>query len=112
MRLTCILLVFAAALLAAAGCRSTRNSIRDLHGSLLRTSKGTPPTFDDKRSFIIGINSGTVRIGSESLSSLMNDHVFAYPHAPLKKIRASTKGNQIKPPIDGCLPHGRACKGD
>jgi hypothetical protein len=144
MRLTCILLVFAVALLAAAGCRSTRNSrsaqdnaqaqaspaagandgsnaepeeakpeteetgsadesdnsnaanskpakpidkrprpalsskgatrvemrnvdfhvedsivlrIRDLHGSLLRTSKGTPPTFDDKRSFIIGINS-------------------------------------------------------
>jgi hypothetical protein len=153
MRLTCILLVFAVALLAAAGCRSTKNPtsaqdnaqpqaspadaandgsnaepeeakpeaeesgsadesdnsnaanskpakpidrrprpalsskgatrvelrnvdfhvedsivlrIRDLHGSLLRTSKGTPPTFDDKRSFIIGINSRRAGLRSKT----------------------------------------------
>jgi hypothetical protein len=70
--------------------------IRSLHGALLRRSKANPPAFDDKRSFIMRIDSGTIGIRADSLTNLMNNYVFAYPKAPLKKITISTKGNQIK----------------
>ena len=70
--------------------------IREMRGALLRKSKATPPVFDDKRSFIMRIDSGTIGIRTDSLSYLMNDYVFAYPKAPLKKLNISTQGNQLK----------------
>ena len=70
--------------------------IRDLRGALLRKNKSTPPVFDDKRSFILRIDSGTVGIRTDSLTYLMNNYVFAYPRAPLKKLSLRTEGNQIK----------------
>jgi hypothetical protein len=70
--------------------------IRTLRGALLRTRSSVPPVFDDKRSFALRIDSGTIGIRTDSLSELMNSYVFAYPHAPLKKIQITTKGNQIK----------------
>src|SRR2546428_2846824 len=70
--------------------------IKSLRGALLRRNKSTPPVFDDKQSFIIRIDSGTIGIRTDSLADLLNNYVFAYPHAPLKKLSISTEGNQIK----------------
>ncbi|HET8677503.1 MAG TPA: hypothetical protein VFO63_17020 [Blastocatellia bacterium] len=70
--------------------------IRDLRGALLRKSKATPPVFDDKRSFTLRIDTGTVGIDTNTLTVLMNNYVFAYPDAPLKEFNISTEGNQIK----------------
>jgi len=70
--------------------------IRGLDGAFLRRNPSVPVMFDDKRSFVLRIDSGTVGIGIDSLAEVMNNYVFAYPKAPLKKIEISTKGNQIK----------------
>jgi outer membrane protein OmpA-like peptidoglycan-associated protein len=70
--------------------------IRALQGALLRRNSAVPPAFDDKRSFALRIDSGTIGIRTESLAELMNNYVFAYPKAPLKKIKISAKGNQIR----------------
>ena len=70
--------------------------IRGLRGAFLRRNPSTPVVFDDKRSFVMRIDSGTVGIRLDDLAELMNNYVFAYPKAPLKKIEISTKGNQIK----------------
>ncbi len=70
--------------------------IRTLHGVLLRSNKATPPTFDDKRSFILKIESGIVGLRADTLTDLMNNYVFAYPKAPLKDFSITTKENQIK----------------
>ena len=70
--------------------------IRNLRGALLRNNRASPPVFDDKRSFNFRIDSGTIGISAESLANLLNNYVFAYPHAPLKEVGISTEGNQIK----------------
>ena len=70
--------------------------IRDLRGALLRKNSATPPVFDDKRSFILRIDSGAIGIGAASLTDLMNNYVFAYPKAPLEKINITIEENQIK----------------
>ena len=70
--------------------------IRTIRGSLLRRYKSTPPVFDDKRSFILKIDSGVIGIRMDTLANLMNNYVFAYPHAPLKNFQFSIDGNQLK----------------
>ena len=70
--------------------------IRTLRGALLRTNKAKPPWFDDKESFIYRIDSGTIGMGTDSLASLLNNYVFAYPKAPLKDVSISIEGNQVK----------------
>jgi hypothetical protein len=70
--------------------------IRNLRGGLLRKDKSIPPTFDDKSTFILRIDSGIIGVSTDSLNNVMNDHVFNYPKAPLKEISISTEGSQIK----------------
>jgi hypothetical protein len=70
--------------------------IRDLRGALVKTSQASTPTFDDKKSFTLRIDSGVIGIASDSLSNLMNNYIFAYDHSPLKKISVSMDGSQIK----------------
>jgi hypothetical protein len=70
--------------------------IRTIRGSLLRRYKSKPPTFDDKRSFILNIDSAVIGIRMDTLANLMNSYVFAYSGAPLKNFRFSIDGNQLK----------------
>ncbi len=70
--------------------------IRSLRGRLLRTKNSVPPTFDDKSSFQIEIDSGEIAIDAPGLSGLMNRYVFAYRGAPLKNIEIRTEGDKIK----------------
>jgi len=69
--------------------------IHDLRGELVGTKKG-PPTFDDKDSFRIEIGSAEVGIGTSDLSDLMNRYVIADHDSPLKDLKITTKGNQIR----------------
>ena len=70
--------------------------IRTLRGALLRKNRTAPPFFDDRESFNIRIDSGIIGMSADSLASLLNNYVFAYPKAPLKDVRLTTEGNQIK----------------
>ncbi|HEY8225386.1 MAG TPA: hypothetical protein VIG25_08930 [Pyrinomonadaceae bacterium] len=70
--------------------------IRTIRGSLLRRYKSKPPIFDDKRSFILNIDSAVIGVRMDTMANLMNSYVFAYPGAPLKNFRFSIDGNQLK----------------
>src|SRR6266542_1449135 len=69
--------------------------IRTIRGSLLRRYKSTPPVFDDKRSFILKIDSAVIGVRMDILANLMNSYVFAYPGAPLKNFNFSIEENQL-----------------
>ncbi|HEY6351726.1 MAG TPA: hypothetical protein VI636_20180 [Candidatus Angelobacter sp.] len=61
------------------------------------------PVFDDKESFILEIDAATISMSTDSLSHVLNDHVFAGKDAPWKDLRVATDGNQLK--IKGKLAH-------
>jgi hypothetical protein len=69
--------------------------IARLRGALSPTVAGTPPTFDDKRSFTLVMHSAEIAIDTTSLAVLLNRHVFGYPGAPLRKLRLHTEGDQL-----------------
>jgi hypothetical protein len=70
--------------------------IRSLRGVMERTSENRPVTFDDKGSFRIRIASAVVLLDMASLGHLMNDHVFGYKGAPLKKVQFSIEGDELR----------------
>ena len=70
--------------------------IRSLRGAIAGKNKRTPPAFDDKHSFILAIDKGTVGISTSSLTEVMNKYVFDYPHAPIRKIAITTDGDKLK----------------
>ena len=70
--------------------------IRYLTGKFLSTKKGQPPTFDDKLSYVVAIDSGKVGVSMASMTHAMNTYVFAEPDAPLKNLQLSAEGSQIR----------------
>ena len=70
--------------------------IRHLAGRFLPTRKGQPPTFDDKLSYIVAIDSAEVGVSLASMTYAMNTYVFGEPDAPLKNLRLSREGSEIK----------------
>jgi hypothetical protein len=70
--------------------------VRHLEGKLLSTKKGQAPTFDDKLSYVIAIDSGEVGMSMASLTHAMNSYVFDEPDAPLKNLQLSSEGSQIR----------------
>jgi len=70
--------------------------IKSLRGAIAAKDKKRPPAFDDKHSFMLRIDTGTVGISTASLGDIMNNYVFAYPHAPIRKIVISAEGDKIK----------------
>ena len=68
--------------------------IRNLRGTM-RSKAGGPVIFDDKTSFVLGIESGEVGLTGADLSLLLNKYVFNYPGAPLKRLSVSTSGSEI-----------------
>lgn len=70
--------------------------MREIVGKLLPTRRAQPPTFDDKHSFILEIDSGEVAVGMHDLTYLMNRYVFGYSGAPIKKLTVTAEGQQIK----------------
>ena len=70
--------------------------IRHLAGQFLPTRKGQPPTFDDKLSYIVAIDSADVGVSMASMTHAMNTYVFNEPDAPLKNLLLSAEGSEIK----------------
>jgi len=72
---------------AALRIRMLRGTMRSLHGG--------PVLFDDKTAFVIGLNYAEIGLNGNDLSTLMNNHIFAYPGAPLKRLKIRTAGSQV-----------------
>ena len=70
--------------------------VRHLTGKFLPTRKGQPPTFDDKLSYIVAIDSAEVSVSLENMTYAMNTYVFGEPDAPLKNLKLSREGSEIK----------------
>jgi len=61
----------------------------------MRPLKSGPVFFDDKTSFAITLAHAEVGLNGSDLSSLLNTVVFAYPGAPLKRLRVHTAGGRV-----------------
>jgi hypothetical protein len=75
--------------------RSTVLEVSRLRGQMAPTQRGRPVTFDDPNSFVTRITSAEIAISTRTLSDLLNQRVFDYPGAPLKKISISTEQGKI-----------------
>lgn len=68
--------------------------IRTLRGEM-RAFNGGPVVFDDKNSFVIRLKYAQIGLNGDDITTLMNTHIFAYPGAPLKRLKVRTSGSQI-----------------
>jgi hypothetical protein len=66
----------------------------DLSGHLLSTS-ARPVVFDDVSSYLVSIDAARVAMTPESLTNLMNNHVFAGEHAPIKNVTIGIDGEEL-----------------
>src|SRR3954468_13085304 len=67
-----------------------------LRGELRPTSAEHSPYFDDKKSFILAIDSARIAMPPAELGDLLNRYTFAYPGSPLRRLRISVEKGQIK----------------
>jgi hypothetical protein len=70
--------------------------IRRLSGKLVPTAKGKTPTFDDKLSYVIAVDSAEIGVDTASMTHMMNTYVFGEADAPLKNLRLSIEGGQVR----------------
>ena len=68
--------------------------IRTMRGSM-RSLKGGPVVFDDKNAFVIHLDYAEIGLNGTDITELMNRHIFAYPGAPLKRLKVHTEGNRV-----------------
>ncbi len=64
--------------------------VRRLLGEMVPTGKDGVVVFGDAKSYEVRVQEAEVAMSAESLTGLLNNHVFAYEGAPLKKLRVST----------------------
>lgn len=77
--------------------------LRFLRGELRRTSPAHPPFLDDKRSFVLAIDSARIGIAPEALSGLLNRYTFAYPGSPLRRLTITIDHGRL---VQRGLMHG------
>ena len=70
--------------------------VDEISGQLVSTSPEKPPVFDDVSAYAVSIESGRTSMSPESLTNLMNNYVFAYADAPLKNLRITIEGNELR----------------
>jgi hypothetical protein len=70
--------------------------ISQLEGKLVPTRQGAVPVFDDKQSFVLALDSAAISISTDAMANVLNDHVFAKPDAPLKKVSIAARGNVLQ----------------
>ena len=68
--------------------------IRTLRGQM-RSLKGGPVTFDDKNAFVIHLDYAEIGLNGSDITALMNSYIFAYPGAPLKRLKVRTSRSQV-----------------
>src|SRR5438270_1989496 len=65
-------------------------------GSLVPTSAGKIPVFDDKNSFNLQITAAEMTMDPQSLANVLNSHVFSAKDAPLKDISITIDNGRLK----------------
>src|SRR6478609_2494063 len=65
-------------------------------GSLVPTSPGHIPVFDDKNSFELQITAAEMTMDPQSLANVLNTHVFSAKDAPLKDISITVDKDRLK----------------
>jgi hypothetical protein len=75
-----------------------------LRGVMVSRVEGTPPVFDDQRSYVLRLQSGELSMDMASLTNLMNRHVFAFEGSPLKDVSVESDGARLR--IKGKLHKG------
>jgi hypothetical protein len=67
-----------------------------LRGLMVSSNEGSPPVFDDQRSYILHLQSAAISMDMKSLQNLMNRHAFAYKGSPLKDLTVETDGARLR----------------
>jgi len=70
--------------------------IRYARGQLRRVSPDRLPYLDDKRSFVLELDTARIGVSSAALSGLLNRYTFAYPGSPLRKLTVTIEHGQIR----------------
>jgi hypothetical protein len=70
--------------------------IEDLRGKLLPGEHPGHPYFDDKLSFVLGIDSAQIAIGTNDLARLLNRYTFAYRGSPLKSLKLKIEDGRLR----------------
>lgn len=78
--------------------------VAHLRGIMVSRTAGAPPVFDDQRSYVLQLEAASLSMSMDSLQSLMNNHVFAYEGSPLKNVKVTADGEDIK--LSGKLHKG------
>jgi hypothetical protein len=70
--------------------------IEDLRGKLLPGEHPGHPYFDDKLSFVLGIDTAQIAIGTNDLARLLNRYTFAYRGSPLKSLKLKIEDGRLR----------------
>lgn len=68
--------------------------IASLDGQMQSVKHGVVD-FDDKRSYVLSVDTGVVGLTPADLTNLMNRYVFAYHGAPLRDLSVAVRGDQL-----------------
>ena len=68
--------------------------VDDLRGRL-DSRTGAAPVFDDVNSYLVAVDYAKVAMSADSLTHLMNDHVFAADDAPVKDVAIRVEDGQL-----------------
>jgi len=69
--------------------------IHELRGEMQSKPPGSPVNFDDKRTFLMRVDTGRIGMKAASLDKLMNQYIFGYPNPPLRDIHVTIAGKQL-----------------
>lgn len=69
--------------------------VRRLQGALVPTKSGSPPSFDDLKSYTLRIDSGEVAMQPSSLTAVLNKFVFNYAGAPISNVTVAIENGQL-----------------
>jgi hypothetical protein len=70
--------------------------IHEMRGEMQSKEPGLPVNFDDKRSFVMRVDKGTIGMKAPSLEKLMNQYIFGYPNPPLRDLHITIAGKQLQ----------------
>ena len=69
--------------------------ITRLRGEMVPVQAAQPPVFDDPRSYVLRVSRANMSMPMSSLTSLLNNHVFAGQHAALSDITVKVEDGRL-----------------
>jgi hypothetical protein len=90
--------IYAHNLMLRKGSTGFRVYVRWLRGQMARTSRNNNPSFDEPDSFVLDVKTGVIHTNVGDLANFLNEGL---PNSPLKNIKLSGDGDQLK--LNGTL---------